>query len=91
MAQISVRLPDELSERIRKVAEETGRTQPQIVAICVRNFLPVIEKGIYGTPGWRKLKEIWDADIEKMASRLESLLPDREPHVEPGTRKRKTA
>ena len=73
MPQINVRFPEDLDHRIRDVATRSGRTPPQIVMICCKEFLPVLELGIYGTILWEKLKQLWEKDLAEVKQTLEML------------------
>jgi len=68
--QISVRFPAELADRIEAVAELSGRSAPQVVIICVNEFLPVLEAGVYGTPLWQPMRQAWEQDLAAAIEQL---------------------
>lgn len=66
--QLSVRLDPELVKRCINIAESQGRTYGGVVAICLREFLPVIEAGVYGSPGWPGIKATWEDDVKAIVA-----------------------
>lgn len=92
MPQINVRFPEDLDHRIRDVATRSGRTPPQIVMICCKEFLPVLELGIYGTILWERLKQLWEKDLAEVRQTLENAQPSRaDPQVESRPKPRRRA
>jgi hypothetical protein len=64
--RLNVRIDPEFVKRCIAVAERDGRTYGGVVAICLREFLPVIEAGVYNSPGWEGIKQTWSDDVQAL-------------------------
>lgn len=60
-----IRLGEEIAERVRSCATKNSRPAGQVVSLCVEEFLPVLESGVFGTPIWDRIRQRWAEDLEE--------------------------